>query len=68
MSPTLPLAIELDPRPIDIPENIEKAFIIKDPLGLAAKLVGKPPSKKEVRATYEPCTLMSSGTSFNASS
>ena len=66
MSPTLRLAIEWDPRPIDIPDNIEKAIIIKDPLGLVAKLVGKPTPKKEVRETYEPYTLMSSSTSFNA--
>ena len=56
MSPTLRLAIKWDPRPIDIPENIEKALIIQDPLCLAAQLVGKPTPKKEVRGTYEPCT------------
>ena len=55
MSLTLPLGIKWDPKPADIPEDFEKAHIIKDPLGLTAKLSGNPTPKTEIRETYELC-------------
>ena len=55
--PTHQLQIEWQPQQIEVSEDLNKVFVIKDPLALIAQTIGVPTPPKEERVKYGPTSV-----------